>query len=195
MTIRSLHIVWIGMLLACSGTRLLADDLYSQSKYSALAADHRAWRIGDNLTVVVTEGANATADARTTTDKAGNLSGTASIHPTAQQQAAFGLNDTFNGGGTIERSGKLGARITVVVEKVDEAGNLYVKGQQQILINKDRQKLSVEGRVRPQDVATDNTVLSSRLSDSKISYTGDGVLNENQRPGFFTRLLSWLRIL
>jgi len=195
MTTRSLHILWIGMLLACGGARLPADDLYSQSKYSALAADHRAWRVGDNLTVVVTEMANATADARTTTDKAGSLSGSASLHPTGPQQAAFALNDTFNGGGTIERSGKLGARITVVVAKVDAAGNLYVKGQQLIVINKDRQKLTVEGRVRPEDVGTDNSVLSSRLGDSKIAYTGDGVLNENQRPGFFTRFLSWLRIL
>jgi flagellar L-ring protein precursor FlgH len=195
MTTRRMHVAWLGMALACVGTRLPADDLYSPQTYSALAADHRAWRPGDNLTVVVTEMATATADARTTTDKAGNLSGTASLHPTAPQQATFGLNDTFNGGGTIERSGKVGARITVVVQEVDPAGNLHVRGQQQIVINGDHQKLSVEGRVRPQDVGTDNTVLSSRLSDAKIAYTGDGVLKENQRPGFFTRLLSWLRIL
>jgi flagellar L-ring protein FlgH len=195
MTRRSIHIAVMGIALACAGADLPADDLYSPDTYSALAADHRAWRTGDNLTVIVTEVANASADARTSTDKAGNVSGSAGWHPTAPQQAAFALNNTFNGGGTIERSGKLGARLTVVVEEVDQAGYLHVKGQQQIVINGDRQKLYVEGRVRPQDVGTDNTVLSSRLSDSRISYTGDGVLKENQRPGFFTRLLSWLRIL
>ena len=31
-----------------------ADDLYSPASYDALAADHRALRIGDNLTLVVT---------------------------------------------------------------------------------------------------------------------------------------------
>jgi flagellar L-ring protein precursor FlgH len=172
----------------------LADDLYSQKTYDALAADHRAFRAGDNLTVVVTEITSATTDARTTADKDGTVSGSANLHG-VPQQGAFNLNDTFNGGGKIERSGKLLGRITVVVQSVESDGYMRVKGQQEIVVNGDRQKLIVEGRVRQQDVGSDNTVLSSRLSDSKISYTGAGVLSENQRPGIFTRLLSWLRIL
>ena len=171
-----------------------ADELYSTHTYDALAADRRALRVGDNLTVIVTELTTATADARTTADKAGSVTGTASLHA-KPQQGAFSIDQTFNGGGTIERSGKLQARLTVVVQAIDDEGYLHVRGQQQILINHDKQQLIVEGRVRPQDIATDNTVLSTRLSDARISYTGVGVLNENARPGFFTRLLSWLRIL
>jgi flagellar L-ring protein precursor FlgH len=171
-----------------------ADDLYSKDTYNALAADHRGLRVGDNLTVVVTEITSATTDARTTSDKDGTVSGSAGLH-NRQQQAAFNLNETFNGGGTIERSGKLLARLTVVVRAVDPEGYLHVQGQQDIVVNGDRQKLIVEGRVRPEDIATDNTILSSRLSDSKISYVGAGILSEKQRQGILTRLLSWLRIL
>src|SRR5882724_12908765 len=80
----------------------LADDLYSKDTYNALAADHRGLRVGDNLTVVVTEITSATTDARTTADKDGTVSGSAGLH-NRQQQAAFNLNETFNGGGTIER--------------------------------------------------------------------------------------------
>lgn len=87
------------------------------------------------------------------------------------------------------------ARLTVVIQAIDGDGNLRVKGQQEIVVNGDKQKLVVEGRVRQQDIGSDNTVLSSRLSDARISYTGSGVLNEKQRPGLFTRLLDWLRIL
>ncbi len=74
-------------------------------------------------------------------------------------------------------------------------GDLIVKGQQYIVLNGDRQKLSLDGRVRPEDVGADNTVLSSRLSNSHISYVGTGVLADKQRAGVLTRLLSWLRIL
>ena len=81
------------------------------------------------------------------------------------------------------------------MQSVDADGNLRVKGQQDIVVNGDKQKLLVEGRVRHQDVGADNTVLSSRLSEAKISYTGDGVLSEKQRQGILTRILSWLRIL
>jgi flagellar L-ring protein FlgH len=171
-----------------------ADDLYSPASFDAPAADHRALRIGDNLTVVVTEITSATTDARTTADKDGSVSGSANLHA-RPQQGVFNLNESFNGGGTIERSGKLVARLTVVVQAIDGDGNLRVKGQQEIVVNGDKQKLVLEGRVRQQDIGSDNTVLSSRLSEARISYTGAGVLNEKQRPGLFTRLLDWLRIL
>jgi flagellar L-ring protein FlgH len=178
----------------CLSAAAAAEDLYSRESYDALAADHRALRAGDNLTVVVTEITSSTTDARTTADKDGTVSGSATLH-NRQQQGAFNLSENFNGGGTIERSGKLLARLTVVVQSVDPGGNLHVKGEQNIVVNGDKQKLIVEGRVRQQDVGADNTVLSSRLSEARISYTGDGVLSEKQRQGLLTRILSWLRIL
>ena len=172
----------------------LADGLYSAEGYHPLAADHRALKVGDNLTIVVTEITTATTDARTTADKTGSVSGGINLHQ-LPQQGALNLNETFSGGGSIEHSGKLLARITVVVQAVEANGDLRVKGQQDIVLNGDRQKLSLDGRVRPEDVGADNTVLSSRLSNSHISYVGTGVLADKQRAGVLTRLLSWLRIL
>jgi flagellar L-ring protein precursor FlgH len=185
--------VWAALACTCCGLPAGAEDLYSKETYDALAADHRALRVGDNLTIVVTEITSSTTDARTTADKNGNLTGSAELHQ-RQQQAAFNLGETFNGGGTIERSGKLLARLTVIVRAVEPDGNLRVKGEQVIVVNGDKQKLLVEGRVRPQDISADNTVLSSRLSDAKISYTGSGILSEKQHQGLLTWLLSWLRI-
>ena len=191
---RKSTIAWTALAFTWCGLPATAEDLYSRESYDALAADHRALRVGDNLTVVVTEITSSTTDARTTADKDGTVSGSATLHQ-RQQQGAFNLNETFNGGGTIERSGKLLARLTVVVQSVENDGNLRVKGEQNIVVNGDKQKLIVEGRVRQQDVAADNTVMSSRLSEAKISYTGNGILSEKQRQGLLTRILSWLRIL
>jgi flagellar L-ring protein FlgH len=168
-------------------------DLYSSATYDALAADHRALRVGDNLTVIVTEIASATADARTSIGKSASLSGSLDLHG-HPNQGTLTANNTFDGSGTTERTDKLLARLTVAVIGVEPDGSLRIKGQQEIAINGERQKLLLEGRVRPQDIGQDNTVLSSRLSDARISYTGRGVLNEAQRPGLITRLLSWLRI-
>jgi flagellar L-ring protein precursor FlgH len=169
-------------------------DLYSSATYDALAADHRALRVGDNLTVVVTEIASATADARTTVGKSASLSGSLDLHG-HPNQGSLTASNTFDGSGTTERTDKLLARLTVSVMGIEPNGILRIKGQQEIAINGERQKLSLEGRVRSEDIGPDNTVLSSRLSDARISYTGRGVLNEAQRPGLITRLLSWLRIL
>jgi flagellar L-ring protein FlgH len=184
----------IAVLGALAGAGSWAEDLYSKASYDAIAADHHAVRPGDNLTIVVTELTTATADARTKADKDGSFGGSANLNSTTHQ-GSFDLKSSFDGGGTVERSGRLQARITVVVQSIEPDGYLRVKGQQKIYINHDKQTLVVEGRVRTQDIAADNTVPSTRLSDARISYTGDGVLAENERPGFFSRLLSWLRIL
>lgn len=190
----TLAVIAASLFIVAGPMRAAADDLYSRAKFDAPAADHRALRPGDNLTVLVTEITTATSDARTSTDKTAGLNGSFTLH-SRQQQAAGSLGDTFDGGGTTERSNKLLASLTVVVQSVDPDGYLRVAGEQEININGERQHLSVEGRVRPQDIAADNSVLSSRLSDARISYTGKGMLGEAQRPGFLTRFLSWLRIL
>jgi flagellar L-ring protein precursor FlgH len=70
-----------------------------------------------------------------------------------------------------------------------------VSGEQLIKVNDERQEIVLSGRVRPIDIAENNTVVSSRLADARISYVGDGVLGEKQRPGILTRILSWLRII
>jgi flagellar L-ring protein precursor FlgH len=69
---------------------------------------------------------------------------------------------------------------------------MWVTGEQLVEINDETQRIRLEGRVRPQDITENNSVLSSRLSDAKISYVGDGVLAERQKPGWLARLLIWL---
>jgi len=171
-----------------------ADSLYDEQRYRPLVGDPRAIRVGDNITVVVTEFASVTASARTATDKDGTVSGVAR-GTNSTKQGSVNLNEDFNGGGRIERSGKLTAQLTVVVQSIDANGDLRVKGEQEIEVNNEKQTLYVEGRVRPQDIQANNTILSTRLADAKIRYTGDGLLAEKQRPGILTRLLSWLRLL
>src|SRR2546427_221849 len=76
-----------------------------------------------------------------------------------------------------------------------ENASVRVKGDQEIFVNEEKQRMSVEGSVRPQDILTDNTVLSTRLGQAKIEMIGQGLLAEKQKPGILTRFLSWLGIL
>ena len=43
--------------------------------------------------------------------------------------------------------------------------------------------------VRPEDVASDNTIPSSAVSDLVINYGGKGDLNDVTKQGWFTKLL------
>jgi flagellar L-ring protein precursor FlgH len=171
-----------------------ADNLLNRETYRPLVADQRAYRPGDNLTVLITETASATATAKTTTNKKGSVAGSASANDDSVSAGA-NLAEEFAGGGSVERTGRLLAQITVIVQSVDVNGDLLVKGEQEILVNDDKQWISVEGRVRLPDIRSDNTVLSTRVSDARIKYSGNGLLAEKQKPGILTRFLSWLRIL
>jgi flagellar L-ring protein precursor FlgH len=105
------------------------------------------------------------------------------------------LSDDFNGKGTIQRSGKLAAQITVTVQSVEPNGDLVVAGRQLIEVNDEKQHIVLSGKVRPVDIGENNTVVSTRLADANISYVGDGILAEKQQPGIISRILHWLRLL
>ena len=186
--------LFCAMLLLTASAVASAESLYREANYRPLVADARAQRVGDNLTVVITEFASVTANARTATDKHGTLSGTAQ-GTNRTRSGSINLAEDFTGGGRIERSGKLVAQLTVVIQAIEPNGDLRVKGQQEISVNNEVQTLFLEGRVRPQDVQANNTVLSTRLSEAKISYTGDGLLADKQRPGILTRIFTWLGLL
>jgi flagellar L-ring protein FlgH len=167
-----------------------ADDLYSETTFRPLASDKRAHLPGDVLTVMIYENSSAVTSADTSLQRKNDVGVQGGV-----DQRTHGVNmaanNTFDGGGTVQRAGKLLAQMSVTVVAVVPNGDLQVAGEQLLEINSDRQKIRVEGRVRPLDVSDTNTVLSYRLADAKISYLGDGDLASRQRPGIWSRLFNW----
>lgn len=50
----------------------------------------------------------------------------------------------------------------------------------------------IEGIVRPDDIKSDNTVLSEDVAEASIKYDGKGTVGDRQRQGLISRLLNWL---
>jgi flagellar L-ring protein precursor FlgH len=171
-----------------------AESLYRPGQFQSLVSDRRAYKAGDALTVQVFENSSAQSTADTTTKKNGAIA-LGLQTPSLNKAAGAQLSDDFAGTGKTQRSGRLLAQFTVIVQGVDANGLLLVKGQQVIDVNDEKQEIKLEGRVRPVDITDGNTILSTRIADAKISYMGDGVLGEHQKPGLLTRILSWLGIL
>jgi flagellar L-ring protein precursor FlgH len=157
-------------------------------------ADHRAMNQGDVLTVLITESSSASESARTTTDKNDSASASLTNPARGQRQWQAGLGGSFSGGGELERTGQLVARISVVVERRDQNGNLVVRGDQDIELNGEHQRIHLEGAVRPDDVGPDNTVPSWRIMNARIALVGKGLLSHAQSPGILTRILQWLHL-
>lgn len=154
-------------------------------------ADPRARQPGDMLTVIITEAASVAQTARTQSDKAQSLTGKLNRSASDQIQKGGEIDSHYDGGASIERKGRMLAKLAVRVVSVDEYGNLSIVGDQEILINNERQTMRLAGIVRPSDIDTDNTVQSWRVSGAKIALTGQGFLSRKQSPGPLSQLLSY----
>jgi len=162
----------------------------------AFFKDQRAAQVGDVITVVVsmTDSANvqnATTATRTSADNGGmpNLLGLDNLLPSMlpkpiNPSSLVSVNSANNNAGTgqIQRSEAVTLRLAGVVTQVLPNGNLVVAARQEIRVNSELRELQVTGVVRPQDIASDNTVTHDRMAEARISYGGRGQLTDVQSP-------------
>lgn len=154
----------------------------------SLFADRKAYRVGDMLTVVVTEVASASATARTRADKEESVFGEIKQPDESPWNIDLSFGNDFDGGGQIQRTGKLLAKLAVTVEGVDQHGNLDIIGEQEIRVNNEQQRIALRGLVRAEDIGPDNTIASWRIANARIDFKGEGILARKQSPGLMTKL-------
>ena len=166
-------------------------SLYDETLYEPLVTDHRAHAVGDLLTILIYESASSSTSADTDTNKSLDVNASARFDD-SRHAGELAIANNYAGGGSITRSGRLVASVSVTIQSVLPNGELDVKGEQEIEFNDEYQYILVEGRVRPEDIRTDNSVLSTRVADAKIKYVGEGLLGSRQEPGLISNFFNWL---
>jgi flagellar L-ring protein precursor FlgH len=171
--------------------------------------DTKARRVSDILTIKIDEMSNASQQMSTKTSRDSSILG--NIFKFFGSPLDFGLENLWgkddegndipfqpeisssaqsshSGSGKISGSDKLTARITAKVIDVMPNGNLLIEGRKEVTFDKEKRFILLSGIVRPEDIEFDNTVLSSRIADARIEYSGTGVVSDKQKPGVFHRL-------
>jgi flagellar L-ring protein precursor FlgH len=159
--------------------------------------DQRAHRIGDILTVIVTindsaQISNATARKRSADNEAnvgtslGSVFGTKvpGIDLDATGGISTGGSMTDGGTGTVNRKESLKTNVAVVVTQTLPNGNLVIEGRQEVRVNFEIRDLIVAGIVRPEDIQSDNTILSEKIAEARIAYGGRGQITDVQQPRY-----------
>jgi len=177
-------------LLACSV--VVAADLYNPREPFSLTSDRRARQPGDVLTVLIYEASTASNTTGGGSAKSFGLSGSIGSTQGTTHGGQLALGDNSTSTGRIERTGRVVAQISVSVENVFANGDLLVGGEQAIDINGERTNIRLRGRLRAIDIAENNTVLSTRLAQAQIDFSGNGYLTERSRPGLIPRFLNWV---
>ena len=170
-------------------TSLWVDD----STGLNLFADHKAGKIGDNLTIIINETSKASRSSNSSNKKEGSVdlqSGTG-IFDFSVAATASG-SDKSSSSGAINNSNSVTGTVTVQVIEVKPNGNLVVSGTQSIKQNKDLHQITITGVVRPDDIKPDNTVLSSYVANAEVKFDGKGPLNSKQRQGILTQVFNIL---
>jgi flagellar L-ring protein precursor FlgH len=96
----------------------------------------------------------------------------------------------FTGSGSTSRKENLTASLSAKVMEVLPNGNFLIEGRRNVKVNSEDQIIKVEGTVRPRDIAADNSVNSSLIADARITYTGNGVVSDQQSPGWLMNIFN-----
>lgn len=173
-------------------------SLYSPNgRYAELARDLRASQIGDLITVVVSDHASAisrgTVSSSRKSEAGASISALGGPTRTAgplSALASLGGERKLDGKGETTRESNIRTTLTARVVHVLPNGNLVLEGSKDVVVNSERQRVSVRGIVRWNDLNSSNRIVSDRISDLEVWIDGKGVVGDGiKRPGFLYRLL------
>ncbi|KQN03451.1 MULTISPECIES: flagellar basal body L-ring protein FlgH [Sphingomonas] len=166
----------------------------AQDGYAALYEGWRARKVGDPLTIVLVERTAASKSSGSKLDS----NGSGSITPPAtgflnlfnKTDATLSGGRSFNGNGAADQTNSLSGEVSVTVAQVYPNGTMLVQGQKRVTLNRGDEFLKIKGLVRTADVDANNRVLSTRVADAQISYTGKGDVARAGRQGWLSRFFS-----
>jgi flagellar L-ring protein precursor FlgH len=199
------------------GNSVQAGSLWLKegSNEQSMFADKIARNIGDILTIVVSEDTSTQQTARIKTYE--NTQGGTGIFPalnatlngfvqalpswlSKSSGGAVDQNDVtiptldiaakseWNGGGDTQNTLTLTNRTAVTVVDVLPNGNLVVEGAKIIRAGQESQYAYMRGIVRPIDIASDNTIPSTKIADAQVEFIPEGELTEAQKKGWLVRI-------
>jgi flagellar L-ring protein precursor FlgH len=169
----------------------------------AFFKDQRAAQVGDIVTILVSMNDTANLKNATTTTRTSAENGSLASFFGLQAQLPktitdpskilnVGSSNNNGGSGQIQRNEAVTVRLAGVVTQVLPNGNLVISARQEFLVNHELRELQVTGVIRPQDIASDNTVLHDRMAEARITYGGRGELTEVQHTRWGQQLLDIL---
>ncbi len=171
---------------------------YSETgRYSDLASDLRARRVGDTITIIVSDRLNATSEGRSASSRQSSanssissLLGKPSPLSALANLATLTGTTKLDGTGSTNRSNVLTSTLSGRVVEVLPNGDLVVQATKEIAVNSEKHHLAVRGIVRWNDVSANNHVRSDRIGMMSIQLNGKGLVSDSiRRPNIVYRIL------
>lgn len=188
------------LLAAAAAAYAGPGSVWKEETSRSMFADKRARAVGDIMTILVQENNTSSKENSTQTSKSSSVNasidtfmyspGASSFLTKGGQMPAmkFGGSQSFDGGGKINNSEKITARIAVRVVDILPNGNMLIEGRRETTVSGEKQEVVLRGAVRSEDVTANNTVFSYNIADASIKFIGKGTISDNQRKGWLHKI-------
>jgi len=185
--------------LLISTVVFISNSLSGQSfnsEYHSMYSDIKAHKVGDIITILIVENANAINESKIDNSSQSNVGTQGSVDGNLTKflpvfGAKSALFQSHKGSADARQQNKLTGKISATIVENND-GMLKIKGSRFLDVNGETNIMKVEGLVRLRDINADNTVYSYNIADAKISYKKSGLVNKIAKPGSFQRWTTWL---
>ncbi len=168
--------------------------IFAAGAYAPLTSGARASQVGDIVTIVLVERTSASKSSTAATDHSGSIGLTP---PTTGPLSFFKPSDvnasgtqSFKGKGETAQSNTLSGEVSVTIAAIYPNGTMLVRGEKQLTLNRGDEHIQISGIVRGSDIDPENRVLSTRVANARIFYTGKGEIARASRQGWLQRFFS-----
>lgn len=179
-----------------------ADSIWPTGRaINNMCGDRRANSAGDILTIVIAESVAAQNSQSTKSSRDSSLQDAISKFIYTGLAAHKGELPSFDatgkagysGGGDVSNSQSLSSRAAVLVTDVLPNGNLVIEGVRVVRFSGETQYVVLHGLVRQDDIARDNTIISSNIADARVEFYAEGALTDAQKRGWLAKVYEKLR--
>ncbi|KAF2957421.1 flagellar biosynthesis protein FlgH [Thermotoga sp. Ku-13t] len=162
---------------------LCATSLWNSSsnpQFRYIVSDRKASRVGDIVTIVVRENPQfSTSTSTESLEKAlmNLLTGTVKNITNFDLSKFIPINNNTN----VDKSAKTSTNVIMTMSAVVvaiENGNLVIEGSRQLKVGNQLSEVIIRGTVRPDDIAANNTVDSSKIANCQIWVNGQLVFRQ-----------------
>ena len=173
-------------------------SLFMKGMANSLYSDVKARRVGDIITVQLSENTNATKSAGTTSSK----ESTVDVQPIiglggnainiGKESLQLGLDSSyeFTGDAQANQSNSLSGNISVTVVEVLPNQNLIIRGEKWLTLNNGDEYIRLTGVIRAADISPTNEIESTKIANARIQYSGKGSFAQAQEKGWLTKFFS-----
>ena len=167
-------------------------SIFSASSSGLFSSDRRAKKVGDILSVTLSETFSSNKAVTNSSAKADNIGaevgGTGILRNFAGLGGTVQKTNSFAGSMATNQSNSLSGTLSATIVRVFPNGNLEIKGQKKLRITEGTEYIRLSGIIRPQDISTTNTVSSAKIAEAQIEYVGAGILDSATKPGWGSQI-------